>query len=158
MAFSSGQHQQAGLHRPLAEINVTPLVDVMLVLLIVFMVTAPMLTTGLKMDLPQAKSATVLKPKPPLVISITKDGRFAVDADEISEDSLLTIVQARMDGDAKRVIQIRADSAGTYGPVIALIDKLVSAGFTHIALISDPKARAAGKVAPATTVTPTQGP
>ena len=144
MAISSNNHG-AGLHRPLADINVTPLVDVMLVLLIVFMITAPMLTTGLKMDLPQAKSAVVIKPKPPLVISITKDGRFGVDADEISQDSLMAVVNARMEGDNKRVIQIRADREGSYGPVIALVDQLVSNGFTHIALISDPKVRAAGK-------------
>jgi biopolymer transport protein TolR len=144
MAFAGPKHG-AGLHRPLADINVTPLVDVMLVLLIVFMVTTPMLTTGLKMDLPQAKSAVVIKPKPPLVISVTKEGKFAVDADEISPESLLAVVQARMEGDSKRVIQIRGDRAGSYGPVIELIDKLVSNGFTHIALISDPKARASGK-------------
>ena len=144
MAFSTQNHGP-GLHRPLAEINVTPLVDVMLVLLIVFMITAPMLTTGLKMDLPQAKSAVVIKPKPPLVISISKDGKFAVDADEISSESILAVVQTRMEGDNKRVIQIRADRSGTYGPVIELVDRLVANGFTHVALISDPKSRTAGK-------------
>ncbi len=144
MAFSAQNHGP-GLHRPLAEINVTPLVDVMLVLLIVFMITAPMLTTGLKMDLPQAKSAVVIKPKPPLVISISKDGKFAVDADEITSESILAVVQTRMEGDNKRVIQIRADRAGSYGPVIELVDRLVANGFTHVALISDPKSRAAGK-------------
>ena len=77
MAFSANK-SGPGLHRPLADINVTPLVDVMLVLLIVFMITAPMLTTGLKMDLPQARSAVTLKPKPPLVISVTKEGKFAL--------------------------------------------------------------------------------
>ncbi len=144
MAFSAQNHGP-GPHRPLAEINVTPLVDVMLVLLIVFMITAPMLTTGLKMDLPQAKSAVVIKPKPPLVISISKDGKFAVDADEITSESILAVVQTRMEGDNKRVIQIRADRAGSYGPVIELVDRLVANGFTHVALISDPKSRAAGK-------------
>ena len=157
MAFS-GQNHGPGLHRPLAEINVTPLVDVMLVLLIVFMITAPMLTTGLKMDLPQAKSAVVIKPKPPLVISISKDGKFAVDADEISSESILAVVQTRMEGDNKRVIQLRADRAGSYGPVIELVDRLVANGFTHVALISDPKSRTAGKPLANTATPPAPSP
>jgi len=150
MAFSATRHG-TGSHRPLSEINVTPLVDVMLVLLIVFMVTAPMLTTGLKLNLPQAKSAVVVKPKPPLVISMTKDGKINVDSDEISLDGLLAVVRARMEGDQKGIIQIRADQAGTYGPVIQVIDLLVSNGFTHVALISDPKSRSAAKAMTAST-------
>ena len=67
MAFSNRSLGGSGLHRPLADINVTPLVDVMLVLLIVFMVTAPMLATGLKVDLPQAKAAQTVNPKDPIV-------------------------------------------------------------------------------------------
>ena len=146
MAFSAGKHT-AGLHRPLADINVTPLVDVMLVLLIVFMITAPMLTTGLKMDLPQARSAVPLKPKPPVVVSVTKDGKYALDNDELPFEQLLPVLQTRMEGDPKRVIQIRGDRNGTYGSVYELVDQLVAHGFTHIALISDPKSRRASGVA-----------
>ncbi len=140
MAFAANK-SGPGLHRPMADINVTPLVDVMLVLLIVFMITAPMLTTGLKMDLPQAKSAVKIKPKPPVVVSVTRDGKFAIDAEEMGFESLLPVIQSRMEGDATRVIQIRGDRNGSYGAVYELVDKLVSHGFTHIALISDPKAR-----------------
>ena len=143
MAFSPNK-PGPGPHRPLADINVTPLVDVMLVLLIVFMITAPMLTTGLKMDLPQARSAVTLKPKPPLVISVTKEGKFALDMDELPAEQLLPALKERMDGDPKRVIQIRGDRNGSYGPVYELIDTLVVNGFTHIALVSDPRARRAG--------------
>ncbi len=140
MAFAANK-SGPGLHRPMADINVTPLVDVMLVLLIVFMITAPMLTTGLKMDLPQAKSAVKIKPKPPVVVSVTRDGKFGIDAEEMGFESLLPVIQSRMEGDATRVIQIRGDRNGSYGAVYELVDKLVSHGFTHIALISDPKAR-----------------
>ena len=139
MAFAANK-SGPGLHRPLADINVTPLVDVMLVLLIVFMVTAPMLTTGLKMDLPQAKSAIKLKPKPPVVVSVTREGKFAIDMEELPFESLLAVIRSRMEGDATRVIQIRGDRNGSYGAVYELIDRLVSNGFTHIALVSDPKA------------------
>jgi biopolymer transport protein ExbD/biopolymer transport protein TolR len=131
-------HNIASRHRPLAEINVTPLVDVMLVLLIVFMITAPMMTMGLKVDLPQAKAAQALKPKPPVLISITKDGVMAVGTDEINPDHIIDIVRAKMDGDLTRIIQIKADRNVIYAPVIELVDKLVSNGITHIALVSDP--------------------
>jgi biopolymer transport protein TolR len=137
--------QGGGLHRPLAEINMTPLVDVMLVLLIVFMITAPMLTVGLKVDLPQAKTAQPLKPQAPIVVSITNAGRFALGADEIEFANLLPALQEKMEGDNKRIIQIRGDRAAAYGPVMELIDMLVSNGITHIALVSDPKSRAAGR-------------
>ncbi len=140
MAFTTNKPGN-GLHRPLADINVTPLVDVMLVLLIVFMVTAPMLTTGLKMDLPQARAAQQLKQPQPIVVSVTKDGKYALDMDELPFDMLLPALRARMEGDLKRVIQIRGDRNGSYGAVYELVDQLVQNGMTHVALVSDPKAR-----------------
>jgi biopolymer transport protein TolR len=143
MSFSSNK-SGPGLHRPLADINVTPLVDVMLVLLIVFMITAPMLTTGLKMDLPQARSSVTLKPKPPLVISVTKEGKLMLDMDELTFDQLVPVIQKKMDGDINRIIQIRGDRNSSYGSIFELIDKLVMNGFTRIALVSDPKARQVG--------------
>jgi biopolymer transport protein ExbD len=108
MAFSANKPGD-GLHRPLADINVTPLVDVMLVLLIVFMITAPMMTTGLKMDLPQARASQPLKQQQPIVVSVRKDGKFGLDADELPFDALLPALRARMEGDLKRVVQIRGD-------------------------------------------------
>lgn len=143
MAFATNK-SGPGLHRPLADINVTPLVDVMLVLLVVFMITAPMLTTGLKMDLPQAKSSIKLKPKPPVVVSVTREGKFAIDMEELPFETLLPVIRSRMEGDATRVIQIRGDRNGSYGAVYELVDRLVSNGYTHIALVSDPKARKVG--------------
>ena len=100
-----------------------------------------MLTTGLKMDLPQARSALPLKPKPPVVVSVTKEGKFALDMDEMPFEQLLPALQARLEGDPKRVIQIRGDRNGSYGAVYELVDQLVSHGLTHIALVSDPKSR-----------------
>jgi|APCry1669190288_1035285.scaffolds.fasta_scaffold40608_2 biopolymer transport protein ExbD/biopolymer transport protein TolR len=135
------QKNNGSAHRPLAEINVTPMVDVMLVLLIVFMITAPMMTMGLKVDLPQAKSAQALKLKPPVLISIDKQGNIAVDADAVSTNELLNIVKSRMDGDLTRIIQIKADRDVTYAPIIEIVDSLVSNGMTHIALVSDPKSK-----------------
>ncbi len=140
MAFAASK-PGAGLHRPLADINVTPLVDVMLVLLIVFMVTAPMMTTGLKVNLPQARAAQPLKPRAPIVVSVTADGKLALGADEIDLEGVVPALRDRMEGDMTRVIQIRADKSVNYGAVIELVDRLVSNGITRLALVSDPKGR-----------------
>jgi biopolymer transport protein ExbD/biopolymer transport protein TolR len=139
----------SGLHRPLAEINVTPLVDVMLVLLIVFMVTAPIMATGLKVDLPQAKSAQVVNPKEPIVVSITADGNVAIGTQTMAMADLIPALQKMTNGDTSRIIQIRADKAAAYGTIVTAIDALASNGMIHIALISDPKSRGAAPPAAA---------
>ena len=82
-----------GLYQPLAEINVTPLVDVMLVLLIIFMVTAPMLATGIKVNLPSARTATPLEAKDPVVVVVAKDGAVSVGKDPVSRDELAAKVK-----------------------------------------------------------------
>ena len=142
MSNSSGAGG-AGLHRPLADINVTPLVDVMLVLLIVFMITAPMLAQGLKVDLPQAKAAKPVNPKDPIVVSITKTGGIAVGKDDIQLADLVGVLQGKMAGDLTRVIQIKADKEANYGAIIGVLDELATNGLVHVALVSDPKARGA---------------
>jgi biopolymer transport protein ExbD/biopolymer transport protein TolR len=147
MALSSpslGRSATGGLgsHRPLAEINVTPLVDVMLVLLIVFMVTAPMLAQGLKVDLPQAKAAQVVNPKDPIVVSVTGDGKVAIGTETMDTSALAEALLKMTDGDTGRVIQIRADRAANYGTIVGVIDELATNGMVHIALISDPAAHA----------------
>jgi len=141
MAFSNRHLGGDGLHRPLADINITPLVDVMLVLLIVFMVTAPMLATGLKVDLPQVKSSQPVNPKDPIVVSVTADGGIAIGTETIAMADLVPSLLKMADGDSARVIQVRADRAATYGIIISVLDQLAANGLVHIALISDPKPR-----------------
>jgi biopolymer transport protein ExbD/biopolymer transport protein TolR len=148
MAFSSG-FSRGGLHRPQADINVTPLVDVMLVLLIVFMVTAPMLAQGLKVDLPQAKAAQQFNPKEPIVVSVTADGKVALGQDEMEPAAIVEAIMGRADGDKTRLIQIRADKGANYGAIVTVIDELASNGLVHLALVSDRKA-ASPATAPAT--------
>lgn len=139
MAFGGQGHDRGGLHRPLAEINVTPLVDVMLVLLIVFMITAPMLAQGLKVDLPQARSAQTINPKDPIVVSVTREGRVAIGTDEMDVSQMIEALTVRMEGDNKRIIQLRADKDANYGAMMTVIDLLASNGMVHIALITDRK-------------------
>jgi biopolymer transport protein ExbD/biopolymer transport protein TolR len=133
------------LYRPLAEINVTPLVDVMLVLLIIFMVTAPLLTPGVKVDLPKAASAKALNPKAPLVVSVGKDGALAFGADPVTLDSLAAAVKAKLGDDPSQVVHIRGDRDAAFGDVVRAMDRLALAGVTHLAIVTAP----GGKAAPA---------
>ncbi len=141
MAFGGPSFGGGGLHRPQADINVTPLVDVMLVLLIVFMITAPMLAQGLKVDLPQAKAAQPVNPKDPIVVTVSRDGKVTIGQDEMDVAQMIEALQAKMDGDNSRVIQLRADKEANYGAIITVVDQLATNGMVHIALISDPKAK-----------------
>ena len=137
MAFSHGPHKNGTSFQPLAEIYVTPLVDVMLVLLIVFMVTAPIIAPGIKVDLPQATAAKTINPPEPVVISITDDGRLAVGTEFFTKDEFASKIDKLLGTDTKRVIQIRADKNAQYGGVIDIVNTLSHNGFIHIALITN---------------------
>lgn len=127
-----------GLYQPLADINVTPLVDVMLVLLIIFMVTAPLLTPGVKVDLPKASSAKALNPKDPLIVSIGKDGKLAFGSDEVTLEALAPAVKAKMGDDTSQVVHIRGDKDAPFGDVVQAMDRLTLAGVAHIAIVTAP--------------------
>jgi biopolymer transport protein ExbD/biopolymer transport protein TolR len=137
MAFSASGPSRTGFHRPQADINVTPLVDVMLVLLIIFMVTAPLLAAGMKVDLPQAKTAQPLNPKEPIVVIVGKDGKVALGADSIDPADLVQLVRAKMGDDATRVVHLRGDKDVAYGQVVAVMDQLATNGITHIAMVTE---------------------
>ncbi len=138
MAFASHHPpRRPGAHRPLADINVTPLVDVMLVLLIVFMVTAPMLAAGLKVNLPHARTAQPLPPKEPVVVSVTRGGQVALGTEAVERELLVARVMARLEGDQNRVVQVRGDRDANYGEVVAVIDLLAAGGVTKLALVSE---------------------
>ena len=124
-----------GLYQPLAEINVTPLVDVMLVLLIIFMVTAPMLATGIKVNLPSASTAAPLEAHDPVIVSIARDGAVAVGRDLIARDGLVAAVRDKLAG-ANGVVQLRGDREAPYGDVVSVMDELAANGITRIAIVS----------------------
>ena len=124
-----------GLYEPLAEINVTPLVDVMLVLLIIFMVTAPMLATGVKVNLPAASTSAPLEARDPVVVSVTKDGAFAVGRDLVARDALVATVKAKLAG-SSGVVQLRGDRDAAYGEIVSVLDDLAANGVTRIAIVS----------------------
>src|SRR5690348_7473388 len=141
MAVRLGVRPQRGIHRrkahPMAEINVTPMVDVMLVLLIIFMVTAPLLTVGVPVDLPKTKAEAMQDPDEPLVVSINKEGKIFLQEAELSLDQLGPRVAAISNNNPEAKIFIRGDQAANYGIVAQVLGQLVSAGYRHLALISD---------------------
>jgi biopolymer transport protein TolR len=132
------------LYQPLADINVTPLVDVMLVLLIIFLVTAPLLAKGVKVNLPQASAAQPINQKDPIVVTVGKDGKTSLGADEVSTDTLIDGIRAMMGDDTGRVVHVRGDTEAVYGEVVAVMDKLASNGITHIAIMTNSRSKTGG--------------
>ena len=141
MALGSFQTGGARRFRPSADINVTPLVDVMLVLLIVFMITAPLLASGLKLDLPQATAARPLDPPKPIRVAVAKDGRILVGDEEVPLDRLAERLRAGAAADPATPIHLRGDRDAPFGAVVAVMDRLAANGFARIAIVTDATAR-----------------
>ncbi len=131
-----GQSRRA--YTAMADINVTPFVDVMLVLLIVFMVTAPLLTAGVSVDLPDSEAAPIKEEDDtPVEISITKDGTIYLGESEVKEGRLVMLLESMTNRDLDRRIFIRGDQALSYGDVMGVIGSINKAGFKKVALISE---------------------
>ena len=130
-----------GTYRPMAEINVTPFVDVMLVLLIVFMVAAPLLTSGVPVDLPKTDAKAISEEdSKPIEITVTKDGKIYIGETEYEEENLLFQLQAmkqNVTGDDDRRVYVRGDASVDYGRMMRVIGSVNGAGFTKVALISE---------------------
>ena len=126
-----------GTYRPMAEINVTPLVDVMLVLLIIFMVAAPLLTAGVPVDLPNSKAKALQdEDNKPIEISLDKDQKIYLGETPVETD-LVELLLSLTEGQRDRRIYIRADQALPYGFVMKVIGDVNAAGFQKVALISE---------------------
>ena len=125
--------------RPLSEINVTPLVDVMLVLLIIFMISAPLLTVGVPVELPQTDAGAVDTDNEPVTVSIDKDGTIFIDKAEVSYEALLDGVAgaAGKDDPSKKPVFVRADGRAPYQAVARVMARLSTGGFTKLNLITD---------------------
>lgn len=121
----------------MSEINVTPFVDVMLVLLIVFMVTAPLLTVGVPVDLPKTRAPALGQDKEPLSITVAKDGKIYLQKDVVTQDALVPKLQAISQNGYDQRIFVRGDKTVAYDRVMVVMGLLASAGFTHIGLVTD---------------------
>ncbi len=133
MAFSSGPRKG-----PVADINVTPLVHVMLVLLVIFMVTAPMMFSGVNLKLPKTGKVSSLNLRPELIIlSVTASEEFFLGKERVKREALLKTVAEKLKASKSDVIYLRADYALKYEKVAKLISALKNAGISNIALVTE---------------------
>ena len=120
----------------MSEINVTPFVDVMLVLLIVFMVTAPLLSAGVPVNLPEANAKPLAVDKEPVSVTIDADGRVFIKEAEVPIDELVSKLSAAVGGNLDQRIYIRGDRAVSYGAIMRVMGDINGAGFRNIGLVS----------------------
>jgi biopolymer transport protein TolR len=142
MAISVGGSQASGesrrrIYKPMAEINVTPFVDVMLVLLVIFMVTAPLLTVGVPVDLPQTNASALGRPDQPLVVSVTARGEIYLQETKVGDQELLDKLRLIAQNKAEQRIYVRCDRAVPHGRCAETMGSISSAGFSKIALIQE---------------------
>ena len=120
----------------MSEINVTPFVDVMLVLLIVFMVTAPLLTVGIKVDLPKVKATALTDIKDPIEITVKLDGEVYIGESKVEVENLIPRLNAITEQNTEARIYIRGDRVVAYGRIMEIMSIINSAGYTKVALIT----------------------
>jgi biopolymer transport protein TolR len=133
----NGRSQLRGRYRPLSEINVTPLVDVMLVLLIIFMVTAPLMTSGVSVDLPKTDAKPLNTDSQPLTVTINAAGKIFLQDQEVELPDLVTKLQAIAKNDQDRRIFVRGDKDLAYGRIMEVMGTITQGGFTKVALLAE---------------------
>ncbi len=155
MAGGSIGGKGRGRYRPLAEINVTPLVDVMLVLLIIFMVTAPLMSSAVNIDLPKVAATPINQDSEPLKVQVNAEGKVFLQDEAIELADLIAKLQAIAKNNKDRRIFVRGDKGNSYGRMLEVMATIIQGGFTKVALMTDPSgaapaaARAVPAVAPA---------
>ena len=146
--------EEDGGYVPLAEINVTPLVDVMLVLLIIFMVTAPLMSVGVPVRLPKTQAAKVSQPKAPVVVSIDKDGRVFLRNEELAPEEIVPRLRGLAAEDPDQVVLVRGDRSIDYGRVMEVMGRVSAAGFAKVSLIAEMPGAATVPNAPSSPAVP----
>ena len=131
---SSGDED--GVYRPVAEINVTPMVDVMLVLLIIFMVAAPLMVSGVPIQLPKSSAAKVGQTKKPMVVTMTSDGRLQIRDEFVTREQLIPRLQSIKSSEGDTVVYVRADTKLPYGDVMLILGQVGESGFSRVSLLS----------------------
>ncbi len=135
--------EDGGEYRPLAEINVTPLVDVMLVLLIVFMVAAPLMVVGVPVQLPKTSAERLAEPREPVVVSVDAAGRWYLRREELAPEPLAARLAELAAADREAPVYVRGDRAVPYGEVMRLMGVVSRAGFAKVSLLAESEATAA---------------
>jgi biopolymer transport protein ExbD len=139
MALTLPPSGEAGEDRylPLAEINVTPMVDVMLVLLVIFMVTAPLLAVGVPLDLPKSRAAALTEHSEPVVVSLDRDARLFIGDERVDADVLEQRLAALAAADSNRIVYVRSDKTNTYAQLMEALGLVNQAGFSKVSLIAE---------------------
>jgi biopolymer transport protein TolR len=153
MAVSSGGggggrrrgRRRGGGSKPMSEINVTPMVDVMLVLLIIFMVAAPLMTVGVPIELPQTQAKQLNTEQKPITVSVTNEGAIFLGDNPVTLDDLVTQVAAVAVNGTEDRIYVRGDLAANYGSVMQVMGALSGAGYAKIGLITEQAAQQQGQ-------------
>ena len=130
------RHKARRRHLPMAEINVTPFVDVMLVLLIVFMITAPLLTVGVPIDLPETQAKQMEGDSQPITVSIGPDGKIFLQEEEVDAEKLVSTLQAIAQNGLNERVFVRGDKNADYGTIMKVMGRLNSAGYKRIGLVT----------------------
>jgi biopolymer transport protein TolR len=133
----NGRYSRRRSYQPMSEINVTPMVDVMLVLLIIFMVTAPLLTVGVPVDLPKTQAEVLSDPDEPLVITVNAAGQMFLQETPVEIEALAPRLMAITQNKLDTRIYVRGDRTIQYGRVMEVMGALTSVGFTQVALITE---------------------
>jgi len=130
-------NRDSGDRGTMSQINVTPLVDVMLVLLVIFMVTAPMMQQGVQVNLPKAETKSLAPKEDTLVVSIEKSGRTFINTSEISGDQLKEKLNSMLAGREKREVFLKADSSVPYGEVVRVMAQIKGAGVERLGMVTE---------------------
>ena len=135
---SASMDEDGGEYKPLAEINVTPFVDVMLVLLIVFMVAAPLMVQGVPVDLPKTSATKLAKVRKPMVVTLAPDGNVYIRDEQIARNNLVNRLIAMRSDEGDSVVYVRADRSIPYGDVMEVLGRVGETGYQRVSLLSQP--------------------
>lgn len=134
---SASLDEDDGGYKPVAEINITPMVDVMLVLLIIFMVAAPLMVSGVPVQLPKTSAAKVGQTKKPMVVTMTGDGRLQIRDEFVTREQLIPRLKSIHSAEGDAVVYVRADSKLAYGDVMQILGQVGESGFARVSLLSN---------------------
>ena len=124
-------------YQPLAEINVTPMVDVMLVLLVIFMVTAPLLTVGVPLDLPKTRAVALTEPKPPVILSLNRSGELYIGDERVEPGDLEGRLSGLAAEDPSRIVYVRGDQTISYAQLMEVLGIVNRSGFAKVSLVAE---------------------
>jgi biopolymer transport protein ExbD len=124
-------------YQPMAEINVTPMVDVMLVLLVIFMVTAPLLMVGVPLDLPKTRAQALTEHRHPIILSLNRGGEIFIGDDLVAPSELETRLAALAAEDPERIVYVRGDRTITYEQLMDMLSQVNRAGFAKVSLVAE---------------------